>query len=124
MFATTINCIDGRVQLPVINYLMGKYQVKYIDSITEPGPVKLFADEFNPENLKSIIEKINISVHKHGSKNITIVAHFDCAGNPVPDHIQKEQLKTAVPNLKTLVDPEVDIIGIWVNEDYSIEEIQ
>ncbi len=36
-FATAINCMDGRVQLPVIAYLKSKYVVDYVDAITEPG---------------------------------------------------------------------------------------
>ena len=41
-FYTTINCMDGRVQLPVISYLMERFGVQYVDAITGPGPGTLF----------------------------------------------------------------------------------
>lgn len=33
-FATAINCMDGRVQIPVIEYIKSKYEVDYVDMIT------------------------------------------------------------------------------------------
>ena len=122
-FATVINCMDGRVQLPVITYLMKKFGVDYIDSITEPGPVKILAETINRENLQSIIQRINVSVKKHGSKKLALIAHFDCAGNPEPDNIQKIQLLQAIKNLKELVDSSVEVIGLWVDSDYSFTEL-
>jgi hypothetical protein len=32
-FYTTINCMDGRVQFPVISYLMERFVVRYVDVI-------------------------------------------------------------------------------------------
>ena len=43
-FFTVINCMDGRVQLPVINYLKQKFNVEFIDTITEVGPNKIIAN--------------------------------------------------------------------------------
>ena len=37
-FCTVVNCMDGRVQLPVIRYLQERFEVPYVDSITEVGP--------------------------------------------------------------------------------------
>ena len=42
-FATAINCMDGRVQLPVTAFLKKKYGVDYVDVITEPGPNGILA---------------------------------------------------------------------------------
>lgn len=41
IFATTINCMNGRVQIPVIDYMKSKYGVDYVDMVTEPGPNKI-----------------------------------------------------------------------------------
>jgi len=38
IFCTAVNCMDGRVQLPVINYLKERFSANYVDMITEPGP--------------------------------------------------------------------------------------
>jgi hypothetical protein len=42
-FATAINCMDGRTQIPVTDYVRKKYKVEYVDMITEPGPIKVLA---------------------------------------------------------------------------------
>ncbi len=42
-FGTVINCMDGRVQLPVIAYLQKRFNVTYVDTITEAGPNLLLA---------------------------------------------------------------------------------
>ncbi len=41
-FGTVINCIDSRTQLPVSNWIKENYSVDYVDTITEPGPDKVF----------------------------------------------------------------------------------
>jgi len=40
-FYTAINCMDGRVQLPVITYLQKRFGVEHVDSITAAGPNRL-----------------------------------------------------------------------------------
>ena len=42
-FGTAINCLDGRVQLPVSNWMKMQFHLDYIDMITEPGPDKIVA---------------------------------------------------------------------------------
>ena len=74
-FCTVINCMDGRVQMPVIEYLKGHFKVPYVDSITEPGPVRVLAEKTDPILLKSILNRIEISIQKHKSVGIALVAH-------------------------------------------------
>ena len=47
-FATAVNCMEGRTQLPVIAYLKKKFEVDYVDMVTEAGPVKIL-DLCNPQ---------------------------------------------------------------------------
>ena len=63
-FGTAINCMDGRTQIPVINYLKNKFDLDYVDTITEPGPNKILADRSESELLKSIKNRLDISVNK------------------------------------------------------------
>ncbi len=121
-FGTAINCMDGRVQLPVIEYLKNRFNVTYIDMITEPGPNKLLAEQTNPDLLQRLYEKINISVNVHESQMIAVVGHHDCAGNPAPVETQYFQLQQSVENLK-LRYPNVGIIPLWVNEHWDVQEI-
>lgn len=121
-FYTAINCIDGRVQLPVINYLKARFKVDYIDSVTEPGPVLYLVKKTDSEQTKSIFLRTDISVNNHNSTGIAIIAHHDCAGNPVDDQIQIAQLAPAAGFLASHY-PNVDIIGLWVDSNFSVTEI-
>ncbi len=43
-FGTVLNCIDGRVQIPVTNWLKENFDVDYVDLITEPGIDKVLSE--------------------------------------------------------------------------------
>jgi hypothetical protein len=45
IFYTAINCMDGRVQMPVINYLAARFGADFVDSVTEAGPVLYLAEK-------------------------------------------------------------------------------
>ncbi len=115
-FCTAINCMDGRVQLPVIQYLMDRFHVEYIDSITEAGPVRFFDGQGDPHVFQDILDRIDISVGKHDSHVIALCSHAGCAGNPAPDDVQKTQLAKAVPFLKEKY-PDCQVIGLWLDQD-------
>jgi hypothetical protein len=121
-FATALNCMDGRVQVPVIEFLKKKFKVDYVDMITEPGIDKILA-EGNKELISWIKEKIKISVKKHNSKIIAIVSHADCAGNPVEKEKHIEQIKKGMKIIK-LMRLNVRIIGLWVNENWQVEVVK
>ena len=120
-FCTAINCMDGRVQLPVIGFLQTRFKAEFVDCITEPGPVRIFAKTSDLITLNSIITRTDISVKQHGSGGIAICAHPDCAGNPVDDDVQKAQLKRSVIFLKEAY-PNVDVIGLWIDNNQKPQE--
>lgn len=121
-FFTAVNCIDGRVQLPVINYLMGCYEVAFVDSVTESGPVAVLAEMQDSVKSRSILERIDVSVKKHKSLGIAVIAHYDCAGNPVSKEVQIQQLKIATEFIRGKY-PEVETIGLWVDENWVAGEV-
>jgi len=121
-FCTVINCMDGRVQVPVIDYLQKSFNAEYVDSITEAGPIKMIANDLPKVELKSIYNRINISIEKHKSVGIAIVGHFNCLGNPVNKKIQVEQIKKSVKKLN-LVYPKLSIIGLWVDRNWKVQEV-
>jgi carbonic anhydrase len=116
-FGTAINCMDGRVQVPVNEYLRKHYQLDFVDTVTDPGPVKILAEK--QAGVTSIHQRVKISIEAHGSKLIAIVAHYDCAGNPESKETQLEQLRSA---LKTIHDWNYDVqcIGLWVDENWQV----
>ncbi len=120
-FATTINCIDGRVQMAVSAYIRTRFFVDYVDVITESGPVKILSGGDNEQAINNIKERVDISINKHNSKQIVIVGHFDCTGNPVSKKVQIEQLKQSI-TIVNLWWPHVSVTGIWIDESLSIQE--
>ena len=120
-FCTAINCMDGRVQLPVIEFLQTHFNAEYVDCITEPGPVRILEKTSDLMVLNSIITRTDISVKQHGSEGIAICAHPDCAGNPVDDDVQKAQLKRSVIFLKEAY-PNVEVIGLWIENNLQPQE--
>lgn len=121
-FATAINCMDGRVQLPVNRYLQDRFGAGHIDTVTEAGPVGILAREPDSEVARSIYQRVEMSLNVHHSTGLAIVAHTDCAGNPIADKAQRSELATAVHRLTERY-PGVAVIGLWLGEDWSVAEI-
>jgi len=120
-FGTAINCMDGRTQEPVSKWLKEKYQLDFVDTITEPGIDKIVCD-CTPDKIESIKSRVLISVKKHGSKIIAIVGHYDCAGNPVSEEEHLIQIKKAIAIVRRWNLP-AEVIGLWVNENWKVELI-
>ena len=114
--------MDGRIQEPIIKYLKENYDVAYVDTITEPGPCRILAENNDKISASSIIKRCELSMQKHGSKLIAISGHYDCAGNPCNEEIQKNQIKKSIAYLKNRY-PEVTIIGLWVDKDWKINNV-
>lgn len=121
IFGTAINCMDGRTQLPVLEWMKKNYDVEYVDMITEAGPDKIVGDCVSAEKLESIKFKIGISVNKHGSKVVAVVAHHDCAGNPVSKEKHLECIKKCIEIIKSWGFSGVEVIGLWVNDEWKVE---
>lgn len=121
-FAAAINCMDGRIQIPTIKYLQEKYGVKYVDLITESGPIKYFEKEINHAVVENIKERLKISVEKHDTKIVAISGHYDCAGNPVDKEKQTEQINNSVKTVESW-GYDVQIIRLWINEKWEIEDL-
>jgi carbonic anhydrase len=118
-FATAICCMDGRIQLPVLEYLSARFGVKYIDNITYAGPVGLAPTTTDSPAVESIFRLVDISMRVHDSKGLAVVAHHDCAGNPVSESVQLEQLKAWMEQLDQTF-PDVEVIGLWLDEDFQV----
>jgi carbonic anhydrase len=116
-FSTVINCIDGRVQLPVNSFIRVRFLTTYVDTITAPGVICHFSGPGSAE-LAVVLTQLNLSIDAHDSDNVTVVAHYNCAANPISEEEQKEQLRRAVAFLAGLY-PDLDVLGLWVNEFWS-----
>ena len=117
-FACAINCMDGRVQDAVKNYMKENCGVDFVDMITEPGPNKILAENTDEAVISDIKKCVDISVNHHGSKVVAIVGHFGCAGNPAEKQEQIEHLKKAEQVVKDFGFP-VEIVLLWVAGDWT-----
>jgi len=120
-FGTAINCMDGRVQIPVIEWMKKNFGLDYVDMVTEPGPEGKMASG-DVDMIESIKKRVRISVEKHGSEIVIIVAHHDCAGNPVSRVTHEEQLVESIRVVKSWNLP-VRIAGIWLDENWQVSEL-
>jgi hypothetical protein len=120
-FAGVINCMDGRTQEPVNAYLKEKFGVDYVDAITEPGPIKLLAENTDPR-VESIKTRCDISLNNHHGVGLAVVSHYDCAGNPVDKDTQLVQLAASLKLLRSWY-PTTPLYGLWVDEQWQVTEI-
>jgi carbonic anhydrase len=121
-FATVLTCMDGRIQRPVYDYLNERFNAPWIDTITETGIVSILSGCGRQELLEAIFHRLGISVSLHGSNQIAIVAHHDCAANKVSDETQIEQLAKAQTFIQSHY-PKLEVITLWVNAQWEIEEL-
>ena len=121
-FGTAINCMDGRAQVPVINWMKEKFSLDYVDMITEPGADKVVGEGWF-EKVTEIKHKIKISVNAHGSRIVVVAGHDDCAGNPVTPAEHKKHIKDGVEAVLSWGFPLEKVIGIWLNKDWKVEVV-
>lgn len=121
-FATAINCMDGRTQIPVIDYIRKKYKVDYVDMITEPGPIRFLAENTDKPTIESIKRRVAISTDKHISVHIVIVGHHDCAGNPVEKATQLKQILESIWTVRSW-GFRAETLGLWIDENWVAHEV-
>lgn len=120
-FVTAINCIDGRVQTNVTEWLMEQYQADFVDMITEPGADKVMA-EGPAEVIEAIKNKVLISTGPHHSDLVAVVGHYDCAANPVDDAEHIAQIKKGVELVQSW-GLQVKVIGLWVGDTWTVSVV-
>ncbi len=119
-FATALNCIDGRVQLPVNEAVSSFFDVACVDTITAAGIVRYLSDETGTPHTEASLSCVRISLESHGSRGIAVAAHTDCSGNAVGDRTQQAQLRRAVAFISEQF-PGVRVIAIWVGLEGTAE---
>ena len=121
-FCTAINSMDGRTQLPVIHFLQTRFAAEYVDLITEPGPNAILAQDPYGSTVRSIENRLRISIRNHQSVGIAIVGHHDCAGNPADNDQQKTQTLAAARFLRRKY-PAIPAIALWIDQTWTVSEL-
>lgn len=120
-FCTAINCMDGRVQIPVIKYLQERFEADHVDVISEPGPNRILAEYLDTNAVESIERRVEISLEHHRSVGIAVVGHHDCAGNPSSPAEQNQHTTAAVLRIQSRF-PGIPVVGLWVGGNGEVTE--
>ena len=121
-FGTAINCIDGRTQVPVIDFMKQKYGTDGVDMVTFPGVDGVISSLGNFNTIALIRNAVSISIEKHGSRIIAVVGHFDCAGNPGNREHHYAHIGKAVQQVSSW-NFDAGIVGLYVNDKWQIEQV-
>ena len=120
-FGTALNCIDGRTQIPIINWLKENFGLDYVDLITEPGMDKVLSQGQWVEN-EILREKVIVSITAHNSNVVAVVGHYDCAANPVSDCKHFHDIAVSAYIVKSWGLP-VTVVGLWVDESWRVHVV-
>ncbi len=120
-FATAINCMDGRVQTPVADWVKINQHVEYVDVITEAGVDGMMV-RGTPAQLESIRQRVLVSINAHGSSFVAIAGHQGCAGNPVSESEHMADITAAMAVIASWQLP-IQIAGLWVNDWGYVEVV-
>jgi hypothetical protein len=121
-FGTVINCTDGRVQYPVMDYLKKTYDFDFFDSANEAGPLRTLTKNSDKCRLITLKEQIRTSLEEHDSKLIALVGHHDCTDNPGDRAFQENQMDEALDYLQRSFGTSITYVGLYVNEQWEVEE--
>ncbi len=121
-FATVINCMDGRVQMNVNDYIRENTGVEYVDTITLAGSCRIIAEQQHIGMINNVRFRMDVSVNKHLSKSVFIVGHTDCAAVEVSDEDQKQLVLKSVEEIKKW-EMDVQVTGLWVDKTWTVQEI-
>ena len=113
LFGTVINCMDGRIQAPARRFLVDRFAVDYVDTITAAGPIRTLSEGHPEAVMAGIQRRLRVSIEGHHSCKVALVAHALCAGNPVDREVQMIQLEKSLQVIRGWF-PTVEVIGIWI----------
>lgn len=118
-FATSISCMDGRIQTPISEWIKENFPVDFVDTITEPGVDKVLVENPNNESIKN---KVSISINAHKSKLVVVSGHYECAANPVSDEEHISQIKKDVEAISSW-NLGVEVVGVWVDSSWKVNRL-
>jgi len=143
-FATSISCMDGRIQPVLSDWIRRNYKVDFVDTITAPGVDKRISDE---QNLEPLIRMVKISNRAHGSRLIVVSGHHDCAANPTSEENHIAQVKKCVDVIRSWEEKHqlsggrrdnsatstaasdnsnnssIEVVGVWVGDSWTAARV-
>jgi hypothetical protein len=120
-FGTAINCMDGRAQSPVADWVKMNGSVTYVDMVTIPGPDKALTQD-TTGRVAHIREYVGISVNAHHSGIVAVAGHYDCAAYPASQDEHIASIRQAAKVVESW-GYGVRVVGLWVNEWFQVEKV-
>ncbi len=118
-FATSVSCMDGRIQTPLAKWIKENYSVDYVDTITEPGVDKTITENSVFESIKT---KVSISINAHKSELVVLSGHYDCAANQVSNEKHIELIKKGIEVISSW-NLGVKVLGVWVDDSWNVNAV-
>jgi len=100
-FGVCLNCVDGRFQVPVIEWINENYNLDYVDMITELDTVEIFEKNVD-KSVDHIIEEIKHSLNNNKSEIIFIVGYGDVPKNLSKHKYERGAVVSSMEKLKVL----------------------
>lgn len=121
-FGTVLNCIDGRVQDVVIDYLRQRWSVDHVDVITEPAPERVLAERTDSSTVARLRSAVLDSLDRQRYPRLALAAHSDCEPDPVSASVQRRRVEEAVNWLRNEF-RRAEVLGLWVDETGKVHEL-
>lgn len=123
-FATSVTCMDGRIQEPLRMWITERFGPHHVDTVTQPGIDGILAGSTHLGDTGLARRMTAISVNAHNSRIVVVSGHHDCAGNPVDREQHIRDIKDAIKTVESWEGmDEVKTIGVWVNENWEAEQV-
>jgi len=122
-YGTIVNCLDGTIQLPAIDFAKKLWKVNRIDVITDAAPEKILSETKDQKTIERICQNIEASLCDQHTKRLAIVSHSSCDINKVSDKNKKEMLSKAISYLKARY-INIEVVGIWFDGNIKATKIE
>lgn len=118
-YSIAINCVDGRVQTPVLEWMKRHTRGELVHCVTEPGPDAALADGDAADRIEPIVRLLTEGTSVDA---VAVAAHHDCLGNPVDQETHREQVRRAAEAVASwgLADR---VLALWVDRDWAVSVV-
>jgi hypothetical protein len=119
-FALALNCVDGRVQRPLLRWIDDALALDRVDTITLPGPDATLLDG-GEEGDRARRHATFLAERRHHAC-VIVAGHHDCLGNPVDEaeHLRGIERAADVVHGWALC-PRT--LGVWIDHEWRVRVV-
>lgn len=115
-YTIAINCVDGRVQTPVLEWMKRELPGDLVHAVNEPGPDASLAEGDGADRIRRVVSLLTENTRVHA---VAVAAHHDCLGNPVDEATHRRQLERAVARVAGWGFTD-RALGLWVDGAWEV----